>query len=68
MAKHPRELIFNRIEPGNEVSARCGACNRKFVATADREDRMDNLILRLREEFAKHDCYGADERLNKPLR
>jgi hypothetical protein len=59
MASHPRELIFNRIEPGNELSARCGTCDRTFVVTADREDRMDNLILRLREEFAKHNCNGA---------
>jgi hypothetical protein len=70
MRRHSRELIFDRIEPGNELSGRCSVCRQRLVVLAGREDRMDNLILRLRDEFAKHDCYGIDPGglINKPQR
>lgn len=54
--KHDHDLQFSRLEVGRPVTARCPACNRAFRAEPSNGERTDDLILRVRAEFAAHKC------------
>jgi hypothetical protein len=55
--KHERALHF-MVLPGTGAtpSARCTICKRRFELQPRPEERADDIILRMREEFAAHDC------------
>ena len=58
MAKEHRYLQFGNLEAGQLVYAQCSACDRMFLARPANEDRIDDLILRVRDEFDAHRCDG----------
>jgi hypothetical protein len=57
MRNHSRYLEFSKITVGEPVVARCSICKRDFVADPRPNERMDDVILRLRAEFAAHHCH-----------
>jgi hypothetical protein len=60
MRNHTRYLRFNNIEPEKPVVTRCSNCHQKFIADPRAGERMDDVILRLRSEFARHRCREVD--------
>lgn len=60
MRNHTRYLRFDKIEPEKPVVTRCSTCNQKFIADPKAGERMDDVILRLRAEFARHRCDDVD--------
>jgi hypothetical protein len=44
------------MHSGESVSARCRLCKRVFLAKPQGSEKTDDLILRIRELFEKHDC------------
>ncbi|HVI06718.1 MAG TPA: hypothetical protein VND65_00345 [Candidatus Binatia bacterium] len=59
MTKERRYLQFGNLEAGELVYAQCSACDRMFLARPANEDRIDDLILRVRAEFDAHHCNGS---------
>jgi hypothetical protein len=55
--KHERALYF-MVLPGSSAtpSARCTVCKRRFELQPDPGERADDIILRMREAFAAHNC------------
>jgi hypothetical protein len=56
MRSHTRELKFAKMVTSQPVSAQCSACKRVFVAKPGASDRTDDLALRIKAEFDRHDC------------
>jgi hypothetical protein len=54
--KERRTLEFDTMHSGESVSARCRLCKRVFLAKPQGSEKTDDLILRIRELFEKHDC------------
>jgi hypothetical protein len=46
------------VLPGSSAtpSARCTVCKRRFELQPDPGERADDIILRMREAFAAHNC------------
>ncbi|MFZ0276337.1 MAG: hypothetical protein WA651_07070 [Candidatus Sulfotelmatobacter sp.] len=55
--KHERALYF-MVLPGSSAtpSARCTVCKRRFELQPKPGERADDIILRMREDFAAHNC------------
>ncbi len=58
MAKQDRYLQFSLIEAGRPVHGWCSVCGRQFYASPQPGERTDDVILRLRADFDRHDCKG----------
>jgi hypothetical protein len=52
----PRELEFTNMKPGEDMMARCSVCKRPFRATPKFGESADSIVLRLRADFAAHNC------------
>jgi len=64
--KHERALHF-MVLPGSSAtpSARCTVCKRRFELQPTPGERADAIILRMREEFAVHNCNQTARDKNK---
>ncbi len=52
-----RILQFENIEMEMpEIHAHCSQCNREFSGTPKPNERLDDLLLRMRAEFHTHEC------------
>lgn len=52
-----RYLHFDNInmeEP--DIAARCSSCGRIFTGTPGVDERVDDVLLRIRKEFNAHEC------------
>lgn len=59
MESQLRYLQFENIHLLSErpmVSSRCTACNREFKAEIQSTERLEDVLLRIRDEFNVHDC------------
>lgn len=56
IGKEERFLEFTSMEPGQPMTGRCCACRRVFRIVPKGMERADDMVLRMRAEFALHDC------------
>ncbi len=57
MPSSDRYLHFENIDMGEPaISAQCSRCEREFAAAPRANERVDDVILRLRAEFNAHEC------------
>ena len=53
MTHHERQFEITCVVP---LRAFCTFCRRRFEGMPSPYERADNVIVRMREEFDKHDC------------
>jgi len=57
MVADERYLQFDNIDMAQpDISARCSQCGQKFRAEPKPDERVDDLLLRVRAEFEAHKC------------
>lgn len=60
MKKHDRVLQFGNIGQGQPIQARCSTCQRIFIGKPrpndKKNDKTDDILLRIRAEFEAHNC------------
>lgn len=49
--------FFEKMELGNPIKGICSVCKKLFIAESKSEDRMDEVLLRMRNDFDAHDCH-----------
>jgi len=52
----PRYLQFSSLDSEHPITANCSVCDRRFTTEKRAEERIDDAIIRLREEFEQHEC------------
>jgi hypothetical protein len=57
MRGHQRELEFTSMRPGEPLVAYCTVCRKKFTSIPEPNEKTDNAVLKLRNEFAEHECH-----------
>lgn len=57
MVSQDRYLHFENIDmKAPEICAQCSQCNREFSAQVKVGERVDDVLLRIRDEFNSHLC------------
>jgi len=52
-----RDLYFDRIDMDHaDISSRCTRCEKQFSAQPTPGERVDDVLLRIRDEFEAHAC------------
>ena len=49
--------FFETMEQGKPIKGVCSVCSRLFIVESKPEDRMDEVLLRMRADFDAHDCH-----------
>jgi hypothetical protein len=66
MTSSDRYLHFDNIDMDEPViSARCSRCSCEFAANPKAGERVDDVLLRIRDEFNAHECQAQTFRPSK---